>query len=74
MTNDAIETAALHLPDLQRAELAHKLLLSLETQSEAEIAEQWRLVAKQRADELDSGADETISAEAVQAAAKSLLR
>ena len=74
MTNDAIETAALHLPDLQRAELAHKLLLSLETQSEAEIANQWRAVARQRAEELDSGAAETISAEAVQAAAKSLLR
>ena len=74
MTIDAIETAALHLPDLQRAELAHKLLLSLETQSEAEIANQWRAVARQRAEELDSGAGETISAEAVQAAAKSLLR
>ena len=74
MTNDAIETAALHLPDLQRAELAHKLLLSLETQSEAEIANQWRAVARQRAEELDSGTCETISAEAVQAAAKSLLR
>ena len=74
MTNDAIEIAALHLPDLQRAELAHKLLLSLETQSEAEIANQWRAVARQRAEELDSGTGETISAEAVQAAAKSLLR
>mgnify|MGYP000299206055 CR=1 FL=1 len=74
MTNDAIEIAALHLPELQRAELAHKLLLSLETQSEAEIADQWRVVAKQRADELDSGAAETISADAVHSAAKKLLR
>jgi len=74
MTNDAIENAALHLPDVQRAELAHKLLLSLETQSEAEIAEQWRMAAKQRADELDSGAVETISADAVRATAKTLLR
>ena len=53
MTNEFIATAALHMPEADCAELAHKLILSLETQSEAEIAEQWRQVAKQRAVELD---------------------
>ena len=33
MTTDTIEVAALHLPEQQRAQLAHKLLLSLEPQS-----------------------------------------
>ena len=46
----------------------------LGAQCEAETAGQWRVVAKRRADELDSGAVETVSADAVRAAAKSLLR
>ena len=46
----------------------------LGAQCETEIAGQWRVVAKRRADELDSGAVETVSADAVRKAAKSLLR
>ncbi len=45
MNTETIEQAALHLPMQQRAELAHKLLLSLEDQSEDEIAEARKLTA-----------------------------
>lgn len=74
MTTDTIEDAALHLPEAQRAELAHKLLLSLETQSEAEIAQLWRKESVQRAEDIDSGAVNTLSADEVRAAAKKLLK
>lgn len=42
MNTDTLEDTALHLPPQQRAELAHKLLLSLEEQNEDEIAQAWR--------------------------------
>lgn len=74
MTTHPIEDAALHLPAAQRAKLAHKLLLSLETQSEREVAEHWRAEATRRAAEIDSGAVEAVSAADVRIAAKSLLR
>ena len=74
MSTHPIEDAALHLPEAQRAQLAHKLLLSLETQSEREVAQLWRVEATRRAAEIDSGTVETVSAADVQIAAKSLLR
>ena len=74
MNTDTIEDTALHLPPQQRAELAHKLLLSLEEQSEAEIADAWRVEALRRAAEIDSGLAGAVSAEEVGAAARALLR
>ena len=74
MTADTIEDAALHLPEQQRAQLAHKLLLSLDTQGENEIAEAWRNEAKRRAADLDNGVATLIPADVVRAAAKTLLR
>ena len=74
MTTDTIEDAALHLPETQRAALAHKLLLSLESQSEAEIAQLWRNEAIRRAADIDSGAVKSLSADEVRAAAKKLLK
>lgn len=74
MNTDTIEDTALHLPPKQRAELAHKLLLSLEDQNEDEIAEAWRVEVLRRAAEIDSGLAETVSAEEVSAAARALLR
>ena len=74
MSTHPIEDAALHLPEAQREQLAHKLLLSLETQSEREVAQLWRVEATRRAAEIDSGTVETVSAADVQIAAKSLLR
>lgn len=74
MNTDTIEDTALHLPLQQRAELAHKLLLSLEEQNEGEVAEAWRVEALRRATEIDSGLADTVSAEEVSAAARNLLR
>lgn len=74
MNTETIEQTVLHLPMQQRAELAHKLLLSLEEQDEDEIAEAWRIEAVRRAAELDSGQADTVSAEEVRAAARALLR
>ena len=74
MNTDTLEEMVLHLPLQQRAELAHKLLLSLEDQNEGEIAEAWRVEALRRAAEIDSGLADTVSAEEVRAAARTLLR
>lgn len=74
MNTDTIEDTVLHLPPQQRAELAHKLLLSLEEQSEAEIAGAWSAEALRRAAEIDSGLADTVSAEEVASAARALLR
>lgn len=74
MNTETIEDTALHLPPQQRAELAHKLLLSLEEQSEDEIAEAWRVEALCRSAEIDSGLVDTVSSEEVSAAARALLK
>jgi len=74
MNTETIEETVLHLPMQQRAELAHKLLLSLEDQSEDEIAEAWRIEALRRSTEIDSGAVKTISAEEASAAVRLLLK
>jgi len=74
MNTETLERTALHLPLQQRAELAHKLLLSLEEQSEDEIAEAWRVEALRRSAEIDSGLVKTISAEEASAAIRLLLK
>ncbi len=74
MNTETLEQAALHLPVQQRAELAHKLLLSLEAQDEDEIAQAWHVEATRRAAEIDSGQDDTVSAQQARAAAQALLR
>lgn len=74
MNIEDIEETILRLPMQQRAELAHKLLLSLEEQSEDEVAESWNAEAARRAAELDSGQVDTVSAEEARAAVQALLR
>jgi putative addiction module component (TIGR02574 family) len=74
MNTNVLENSALGLPPSQRAELAHKLLLSLEAQNEEEIAQAWRAEALQRAAEIDTGVADTVSAETVAAAARALLK
>ena len=74
MNTDTIEKSVLDWPVRQRAELAHKLLLSLEDQGEAEIARAWHAEAIRRAAELDSGQADTVSAEEARATARALLR
>jgi putative addiction module component (TIGR02574 family) len=74
MNTETLEQAALHLPIQQRAELTHKLLLSLEEQTDEEIAQAWHAEAARRAAEIDSGQADTVSAEDARAAAQTLLR
>ncbi|MBK1731237.1 addiction module protein [Thiococcus pfennigii] len=69
-----IEREALHLSEEERAVLAQKLLLSLDTPTEAEIAKDWLVEADRRARELDSGLVEAIPAQEVRRKAMSLLR
>ncbi len=76
MSMDAkqIENEALGLPEKKRAELAQKLLLSLDAASEDAFAEDWLLEANRRARELDEGTVKPISAEEVRRKALALLR
>lgn len=70
MITNTVEDTALHLPPDQRADLAHKLLLSLEEQSEDEIADAWHIEALNRSVEIDNGEVDTLSAEEVSVAAR----
>lgn len=74
MTVKQIEKKALHLSEEERAELAQKLLLSLDSSSEDEILNDWLVEAHQRAKELDEGIAQPIPAEEVRQKALSLLR
>lgn len=74
MDSTAIEREALHLPASERAKLAHSLLLSLENLSDSELREAWMDEAQRRADEIDNGLVELISAEEVSAKARLLLK
>lgn len=69
-----IEAEALHLPEDERAELAQKLLISLDTPSEQEITADWLLEAQRRARELDAGTVQAIPAEEVRRKAQALLQ
>lgn len=69
-----IEDEALQLTEEERAELAQKLLLSLDAPSEVEVAEDWLAEAHRRARELDEGSVQPIPAEEVRRKAKALLR
>jgi putative addiction module component (TIGR02574 family) len=69
-----IEREALDLSEEERAELAQKLLLSLDSPSDSEISEDWVAEASRRARELDEGLVQPISAEEVRRKAISLLR
>ena len=66
-----IEDEALSLTEEQRAELAQKLLLSLDTPPQDEI---WLNEAHRRSHELDEGVVQTIPAEEVRRKAQTLLR
>lgn len=74
MNPKRIEEEALHLSEEERAKLAQKLLLSLDTPSETEIAQDWLIEANRRARELDEGLVQPISAEEVRRKAQALLR
>ena len=74
MDPQTIEREALLLPQEDRAKLAQKLLLSLDTLSEEESKQAWLVEAERRARELDNGNVQPISAEEVRRKARSLLR
>ena len=74
MNTETIEQTVLQLPVQQRAELARKLLQSLDDQGQDEIAQSWNAVATRRAAELDSGRADVVPAEEVNRAARALLR
>ena len=69
-----IEDEALHLPEDERAELAQKLLLSLDAPSEGEIEEDWLVEAQRRARELDEGIVQPVPADEVRRKAMALMR
>ena len=69
-----IEDEALHLSEEERAELAQKLLLSLDAPTMDEIEEDWLIEARRRARELDEGIVQPIPADEVRKKARALLR
>ena len=74
MDPKAIEQEALRLPLEDRAQLAQKLLLSLDALSEKERDEVWLTEADRRARELDRGEVQPVSADEVRQKVKALLR
>ncbi len=74
MDPQMIEHEALLLAPEDRAKLAQKLLLSLETLTEEESEQAWLIDADRRARELDSGDVQPISSEEVRRKARALLR
>jgi len=69
-----IKNEALHLPLSDRTRLAHKLLLSLEELSEAEVEEACFDEAERRAREIDDGLVQLIPSEEVSRKAREMLR
>jgi putative addiction module component (TIGR02574 family) len=74
MNISQIESEIFSLPIEQRANLAHRLLLSLEEPSEVEFDRLWGYESARRAAEFDSGIIEAIPGEEVAAKARALLR
>jgi putative addiction module component (TIGR02574 family) len=74
MDSQTVEHEALRLPLEDRAKLAQKLLLSLDTLNEVELEEVWLIEADRRAREIDLGEAKPISAEEVRRKARALLR
>ncbi len=74
MNLETIENEALSLSLGERAKLAQKLLISLETLTGEELSQSWLLEAKRRARELDSGEATPISSEVEKQKARALLR
>jgi hypothetical protein len=74
MTVDELMRAALGLNAAERASMAHELLSSLESLSEAEVEQLWVEEALRRSAEIDAGLVETIPADQVIAEARARLR
>lgn len=74
MNHQSIEDEALHLPREKRAQLIQRLVLSLESPSEEELKSDWLLEARRRAEELDNGLTQAVSADDVMKKARALVK
>ncbi len=74
MNMKQIEIEALDLSEAERAELAQKLILSLDTPDKVNLDEAWLVEAQHRAQEIDDGTVQPIPAEEVRIKAQALLR
>ena len=74
MTVDELMREALMLSARDRASMAHELLSSLESLSEAEAEQLWVEEALRRSAEIDAGLVETIPADQVIAEARARLK
>jgi hypothetical protein len=74
MTVDELMREALMLNATDRASMAHELLSSLESLSEAEVEQLWVEEALRRSAEIDAGLVETIPADQVIAEARARLK
>ena len=74
MNTETLCREALSLPVQARAALAEQLLSSLDSLSEAEIAQLWLHEAARRADDIDQGATKRVSSDEVKTQAKALLK
>lgn len=68
-----LEREALDLPPADRVRLARELLESLESLTDAELAQLWRDEALRRARQLDNGEVQLVSGEEVARKARALL-
>ena len=69
-----IENQALEFSEEERAQLAQRLILSLESSNDEGLEKEWLLEAKRRAVEIDKGEVQPVPAEEVRKKAQALLR
>lgn len=74
MNLQRIEDEALTLPQEERVQLIQRLVLSLDSPSEAELRSDWLLEARRRAEELDNGSVQAVPADEVMRKARALIR
>ena len=74
MDSKLVEKHALELSAPDRAKLAHKLLESLDTLSDAEREQLWLTEAARRAAQIDSGEVELVPGQEVARKARALLK
>jgi putative addiction module component (TIGR02574 family) len=74
MNIETLRYEAMLLPPQERAQLAEQLLSSLDMLSESEIEQLWLQEAARRAEEMDKGLVQRISADVVYQEALALLK
>ena len=74
MTLSSIEREVLDLPTSQRAELAERILVSLDEEARGEVDSRWAQEAERRIDEYDRGDVNGIPASEVFAKARRILQ